>query len=459
MASVPAQETRCSDGAAGVRFAMPRISLPGSFVVSAAILTALLLVTPGQAAAVDVVTQCLEFCHSSIGPVDVETVYMGAGDSAGHAMGWNPRVVESTATAEFPQGSRMPCNECHTVHGANNDSIYLFSTSRSGLDTITEERDLCTGCHREYDAFTTPPVVLGLALKRLGPGVAAHGLASSTSCSTCHGSTGHAPESHGGTTDCGDPACHGGTGSHAIHLDDSDERGPGELACTDCHETDGFPYFVTGTDSDTSGHIDLSEADVCDECHSPGGSYDGVDSVGQSVGAKDNWDTKVYQTASTLQSGKEKWCVGCHDGNESLWNEEPSLIEGVYAPPVAGDEDEGYIYGTGYGFYKTGHGVPTSEIIPSNGFDDGPGLECDDCHDYTQTHIDGDRRSFTATDTPDDYRSDYRLDLVDGENPMLIPRPWSSGNSADSYRLCTDSGCHDPYPFITRRKRPLRLRP
>ncbi len=416
------------------------------------------LYDPGSAFAVDVISRCLYPCHSSLGLMgpDVETAFMAEGENAGHATNWNPRVIESTASAELPQGSRMPCTECHLIHGTSTDgSIYSFSSARAGVDTITSIRQLCTGCHRTYDALTLPPVVLGLQMKRLPAGVEDHGSASSRACSDCHGSTGHSPEGHGGTTGCGDSACHGGSGSHAIHLDADDARGPGALECTDCHEGGNFPNFASGTDADDSGSIELDEADVCDTCHSPGGSYDGVDSTlapsgAMSVGAKDNWASGVYETTSTVPPGKERWCAGCHDGDENAPGDEPSLIDGVYAPPVIGDEAGSYTYGTGWGFYETGHGTPASETIPSNASDDGPGLECEACHDYSQTHIDGERRSFDATGTPDDYRVGYRLDLVDGENPMLVP--WAGHNivnSADNYRLCTQSGCHDPYPFLT----------
>ena len=244
------------------------------------------------------------------------------------------------------------------------------------------------------------------------------------------------------------------SGSHLIHISSTDSRGPEGIGCYECHDHDTLPAFASGADTSGNGEIELDETDVCDTCHSPGGDYNGVDTTAtlsghMSVGAKDNWASQVYTTASTVQPGKERWCAGCHDGDESVTGDEPSLISGVYAPPVIGDEDGSYTYGTGWGFYETGHGLPASETIPSNGSDAGPGLDCDTCHDYSQPHIDGNRRTFTATDSPDDYRIGYRLDLVDGDDPMLVP--WPGGNvynSADNYRLCTQSGCHDPYPFL-----------
>ncbi len=401
----------------------------------------------------DSISTCLDPCHVApgyMGP-DVATDYLGSADAAGHRMSWSPRVIADTSGATLPKDSRMPCEECHVTHGTTTDSIYMFSTEHTGGTTITTVRQLCEGCHVPYDVTADPVVVTGLVLRKLPYGVAAHKDSSTEDCFDCHGSSGHAPQGHGGS-DCS--VCHGSDGSHAIHTNASDPRGPGGIACTDCHMTDLFPTFKSGTDANGDGLYDLSETDVCDTCHSPGGDYDGVDSTiapsgAVSIGAKDHWDSQVYDTTSTVESGNERWCVGCHDGDEDASGDEPSLIDGVYAPPVAGDEDGTYSYGTGWGFYKTGHGAPSSTVLPSNGFDPAPGLECDDCHDYEQPHIDGERRTFTATDTPDDYRTGYRLDLVSGNDPMLVPRPSGTTNSADNYRLCTQSGCHDPYPFTT----------
>ncbi|MDH4139445.1 MAG: right-handed parallel beta-helix repeat-containing protein [Coriobacteriia bacterium] len=336
----------------------------------------------------------------------------------------------------------MPCDECHVPHGRTTASIYMFSEARAGAP-VTIVRQLCVGCHRPYDSAEATPVVCGLMLKRLPLDVVDHAEASDKPCSDCHGPTGHSPQSHAGGVECGGAACHGSSGSHGIHLSASDARGPGQLDCSDdCHMSGDFPYFKSGTDADTSGHIELDETTVCDECHSPGGDYDGVDSVYGSVGAKDNWASRVYASATTLKAGKEKWCAGCHDGDEGTADEEPSLIDGVYAPPVVGDEDGSYIYGTGWGYYKTGHGAPSSEVLPPNGYAAGPDLDCDACHDYALTHIDGERRTHDAGTSSGAYRASYRLDLVGGANPMEIP--WASGvaNDASRARLCYQTGCH-----------------
>lgn len=223
-----------------------------------------------------------------------------------------------------------------------------------------------------------------------------------------------------------------------------DHRGPG-IYCADCHDIDNIPNFKSGVDLNGDGKYDLSETDVCDDCHSPGGDYNGVNSQNGSVGAKQQWHTGgVYNADGTLKAGKEKWCAGCHD-------KEPSVIahkNNVTAPNVIGDETADYKYGTGWGFYKTGHGLPSSSFIPSGGnAKPGPGRNCPDCHDTTLTHIDGNQRTFdcgaTGTDCdPTEYQESYRLKRINGLDPMMIPFPQNTSPlmSTSYFRLCFS--CH-----------------
>jgi len=188
--------------------------------------------------------------------------------------------------------------------------------------------------------------------------------------------------------------------------------------------------------------ITLEETDVCDECHSPGGAYNGVNSTGDSVGAKQNWKTGGVYEGDTLKEGKDKWCAGCHDDSAAV-------IKSVTAPNVIGFEDGDYTYGTGYGFYKTGHGLPSTETYPaSGGLTNGAGKVCTNCHDTTVRHIDSLARTFDCTDgcNPTEYQQSYRLRLVDGANPLEIPRQRrpSSMILKDNFKLCFQSGCHDP---------------
>ncbi|GAB4278992.1 MAG: hypothetical protein Kow0056_11800 [Coriobacteriia bacterium] len=421
-------------------------------LVLLAVLAAVVLAPPVIAESDEIAT-CLQPCHGGLGIApDVATEYDSGETNAGHRLNWDSKVVADSSGALWTQGSRMPCTECHVSHGQSSSSIYSFSEARTG-GPITVVRQLCEGCHRPYDSSAATPTVAGMLLRKLPSAPADHGDASSRDCFDCHGGTGHSAEGHGGGADCSD--CHGSDGSHAIHTSASDPRGPGGLACTGCHEAGNFPGFAAGSDSDGSGMVELDETTVCDDCHSPGGAYDGVDSSGDSVGAKDNWDSQVYETTSTLQAGKEKWCVGCHDGDCSVAGEEPSLISGVYAAPVGGDPTGEYIYGTGWGYYETGHGLATDVALPSSGgMQLGAGLECDDCHDLGKGHIDGDRWTYSAGSGNASYRDGYRLvepDLGSGPVfPMLMPRTQSGGNSVlapEAWALC--ASCHDSSPFLS----------
>lgn len=226
--------------------------------------------------------------------------------------------------------------------------------------------------------------------------------------------------------------------AHKTHL--TADKGP-HLACPDCH-IDPFQFqpviFADGQEFAATG--------VCDSCHSPEGDYDGVnDSV---IGAKSNWADGVYDDNGNLPVDKEKWCVGCHDGV-------PSLIADVLAPNIAGDENAVTPYGTGWGFYKSGHGVPSNEVYPASGVK-GAGRNCLDCHDAKMAHIDGEPRSYSAdgdylTWDPASagYQSGYRLKDVaggyEGKYPLHIPRTghvFPPGfRESQEFALCYS--CHD----------------
>lgn len=224
--------------------------------------------------------------------------------------------------------------------------------------------------------------------------------------------------------------------AHRTHL--TADLGP-HLTCVDCHLD---PALLPAVFADGQGFANTA---VCDTCHSPGGSYDGVnDPV---IGAKSNWATGVYDH-ETLPAGKEKWCVGCHD-------EAASQISGVRAPNIAGDENAATRYGTGWGFYKTGHGLPSNQVYPASGVK-GAGRECLDCHDARMPHIDGKARTYRADGdyltwdpASSGYQNGYRLKDVasgyGGKYPMHIPRTghvFPPGfRESQEFALCFS--CHD----------------
>lgn len=155
-----------------------------------------------------------------------------------------------------------------------------------------------------------------------------------------------------------------GTG-HTTHLTDS--KGPqlGE-DCYVCHDDGGnFSLFADGQS--------LSSTTACDSCHSPRGAFDGVNSSAGSVGAKENWDDGVYESdRMTLQSGKEKWCVGCHDDAPAFSKQTP--VEVIVDNQDAGASFTGTwgtssfapgYYGADYHYHLAGSGTDTFTWVPT----------------------------------------------------------------------------------------------
>jgi len=200
------------------------------------------------------------------------------------------------------------------------------------------------------------------------------------------------------------------SGSHFAHI--YSERGP-NMICTNCHGTSKPNTFGDGKS--------FSETIICDTCHSPGGTFDGVDDP--DIGAKPNWENRTYN-GSDLKAGKEKWCVGCHDNV-------PAISKGIEAPNIAGD-------GTTYGYYDTGHGNHS--------------IKCDSCHNLSSKHIDGLDRTYVPDSdyepTSGAYQKGYRLkDVQTGYNnkyPLHMPRIRVNppGFREDwEFALCYE--CHD----------------
>jgi parallel beta-helix repeat protein len=344
-----------------------------------------------------------------------------------------------------------PCQVCHsrTTHfrfdGTGPDQWHM--NVRGGTAGLK-----CTEvCHKHQNGFAHG-----------GSGVSGGQV---TTCVQCHGhetGTRYDPDGTYPYTDPGEGGLTsygaGTTTPHSTHTESwpttyppeahaDDKRGPA-IYCSVCHDTESMPTFNSGDDLDGNGIISLAETDVCDSCHSPEGTYNGVNSVNGSIGAKDNWNKEgVYSSdgSGTLRPDKGKWCAGCHD-------ESPSVIANwgsISAPNIVGDEDGDYTYGVGWGFYKTGHGLPTTETIPSTGgVKNGPGRQCYNCHDTRLRHIDGDHRTFDCSDgcDPNEHQASYRLKRFNGDFAMKIPFPQNDSVSADDFRLCFS--CHDSGPFL-----------
>lgn len=325
----------------------------------------------------------------------------------------SPSYYHSTGWKDDPQhGSDFSTNpqNCMACHGED------LEGGSSGISCAGCHHSGWTGTHGEEYA-ADPDNCKACHGDNLTGGL------SGTSCVACHAENLH----HDGDVNpsCYDchhendiancEGCHPDCkpGSHPTHITVNNKGPATALNCDVCHDTNNYPLF---------GEIDAAETlantSVCDNCHSKGGAYDGLDDL--SIGAKNNWASGVYNNdGSTLNYGKEKWCVGCHDND-------PAIIDGVDAPKVGGD-------GANYGYFLNGHGN-----APNN-----TELACTDCHDLSFTHIDGEQRTYAFDpanyNDGSSYQAGYRLKSIDGQPPMKIP---ANTRTDDDYLLCFDSGCH-----------------
>jgi DNA-binding beta-propeller fold protein YncE len=340
------------------------------------------------------------------------------------------------------------CNECHGIHDTASSNTALIARTVDGVAvTFAGDGQGCSGASDFVHGVCEPPAYDGICevchtQTEFHRNAAAgdHEHFTNIRCTACH------PHSNGFTSrydNCAD--CHGEppdgvafpnlAGAHAIHQ--TDAHGPQISDCSTCHSSedaashmDGVASFATGVDSNLDGTIDLSETDVCNECHSPGGPFDGVnDPV---IGAKANWNDGVYD-GDVLKPGKADWCLGCHDG-------EPALVNEVSAPLIAGDNET-------WGYKLGGHG--TGEVL------------CTECHDPTLPHTDGIAQTFSvrfplasggSVGTPEErerdrewYNDGYRLRRIDGQHALEIPRESLIYSAGDS-RLCLS--CHDEVKLL-----------
>jgi hypothetical protein len=294
-------------------------------------------------------------------------------------------------------------------------------------------------------------------------------------CGTCHD-----------VFDAQDPNKTISTGGHYVHLvalrgphpekpaGSSGGADPKDQWCDECHVSHDDPAHCDGQVTFRDGRT-LDSTRVCDNCHSPGGDYDGVnDPV---IGAKANWKrqgqtqgtapsgadgaspsigpgSNVYTLGAEgnleLRQGKERWCVGCHDKDPSNSRSDIDQQPAVRAPDVAGDETASTLYGTGYGYFVTGHGLESYKAYPGSG-EKGAGVSCTQCHDGTLSHIDHTHRTYSTSAGNSTYRDGYRLKssrlAKDPTLPMDIPRTAATGPNSNpqkdwqDFALCFQ--CHD----------------
>ena len=329
--------------------------------------------------------------------------------------------------------SGITCQSCHTSHHSHWSGLTVDPAAEDAGhgNYYRADPQACQVCHGE-DLSTGAPTVNWISCNECHHG--SEGMADGHKClpcETCHDFAGEGgdcvdPPPPSSTEVCATEGCHD-TGSHITHTSGVSKGPDPALACADCHG-DYLPRFADDED--------LSGTHVCDNCHSQGGAFNGLDSIGDSVGAKTNWDDMVYnEEGNALQSGKEKWCIGCHDNDPANCYADGS---GIFAPNIAGDNNS-------YGFYANGHG--SSTVIK----------ECLDCHDTGAHHFDGEHRTYSFNSDDYDplqsgisYAAGYRLKDVDGEVPLMIPVNYGTTFSYNAqemknnaFRLCFMSGCHN----------------
>ncbi|MFH1278257.1 MAG: LamG-like jellyroll fold domain-containing protein [Candidatus Eisenbacteria bacterium] len=367
-----------------------------------------------------------------------------------------------TGVFRLPDEPRGDCLHCHEM---NFDWPYLFLP----YQTVEEKRAFCLYCH---DGNTAPAP---------GPPTGGHAEGSPLLCTGCHDH--HIPVSHGGGNGSGCEPCHGhdegyeyaeglfseGAGTsigHSTHTenDADDLRGP-LLECGDCHDTQNYPFFKSGSGSPPYG---LSETDVCDNCHSPDGAFDGLDD--QEIGARQgnggepghNWRYGVYADSLFLAAGMELWCAGCHDDAPAYSRQDS--VGGVYAPDMLGDDST-------YGYFINGHGRPAAsgsyprmnwQAFEENGNPAADVGGCTRCHagEPAEAHLDhmaGTSPRLPAGHGNDQDNSSCNQCHPPGDEATADPRFYVDSGSfeagAHGGTLCTV--CHDvhglggAYPAMT----------
>lgn len=320
-----------------------------------------------------------------------------------------------------PGGTVADCNVCHDFAGGYYNN-YTLGNLRWVKSTI-------------YDQLSNPHTVKFVKFSSgdlpTGDGTLADGNDSKLDgpCEVCHTVTKYHKntgdgKNHFDGVDC--TLCHPhflsdinnyfeprfvGNQSHFTHFDDPKGpqfqiQRPNDYCTYFCHSTTDFSKFKDA--------LPLATTTVCNPCHSKGGTngFDGVDDP--VIGAKPNWEPAAYKAPtnpgdwpSKLQDGKENWCAGCHDNGTSV-------INGVSAPNVMGDN-------VFFGYNVSGHGRNPSGYV-----------KCEACHDLTMLHTDGNPRTYSAQ--ANNYKTGYRL-----AKGLTIPKKNIIG-SPSHYELCLD--CH-----------------
>jgi nitrate/TMAO reductase-like tetraheme cytochrome c subunit len=125
---------------------------------------------------------------------------LGKEAAPGHQIIQSVKQRNDFAQAKLKQGDKLPCYDCHNVHGSRGTdgvrpNAKLISDQRAGFwygltNTISDaaqNRRFCFGCHVEADGVPFSREVEGIKMNRL-PDVPEHRAASTKSCYDCHAS-------------------------------------------------------------------------------------------------------------------------------------------------------------------------------------------------------------------------------------------------------------------------------
>ncbi|MEW6601281.1 MAG: cytochrome c3 family protein [Nitrospirota bacterium] len=263
-------------------------------------------------------------------------------------------------------------------------------------------------------------------------------------CEACHTKTDHFRNNGGGPdqlhVNMGSPAgtnctdCHKhingfqgmGGGAHPTHV--IDDNGP-QITCYDCHQPGNIPFFKSGTDSNGDGKYELSETDVCTNCHSSNGV----------ISAKTYWidDPGTWTTTG----GEQDFCGSCHDATPGNTKGDGT---GDTALNITGDSST-------YGFYVTGHGKVSGNyprlswqatIETGN---PAANRQCSACHDLSSVHFNNPTARLKAGFQNDENNSNCRQCHDPGTVAVGGPQWYTTyaeyENSAHSGRKCSE--CHD----------------
>jgi predicted CXXCH cytochrome family protein len=151
---------------------------------------------------------CFDCHNSTTGPLGMDTAntliedFYNQSPNGGHRIKCSTKAVTGTCPPDgISVGDKMPCYNCHNPHGSKgNDGINpntnLLSDQRSGwsgltdtLNTASQVRSFCLGCHVPSDGTPGSNTVMDISMNAIPAVSGAHETSATASCYGCHGSS------------------------------------------------------------------------------------------------------------------------------------------------------------------------------------------------------------------------------------------------------------------------------